>query len=74
MEKKFIEVWEDTVSLQDLLIAMFISLLLGLGGYLIAPARPPLPLIFSLIGTVIAFIVNSVLFKQKRKFQIQEME
>lgn len=74
MEKKLVEVWEDTVSIKDLLIAMVISLVLGMGCYLIAPARPPLPLIISLIGTVIAFVVNSVVIKQKRKFQIKEVE
>lgn len=70
--KRYIEVWEDTVGLSDLLWSMLISLVLGLGGYLVAPDRSPLPLTFGLVGTVLAFIINSIIFKQKRRFQVKE--
>ena len=66
------EVWADTVSLRDLLVSILISLVLGLGGYLLAPPRPPLPLIVGLAGTSVAFVISSLVFKQKRRLTVRE--
>lgn len=68
------EVWSDTVSLKDMFLSIGISLVLGLGGYLIAPGAPPQPLIFGLVGALIAFVISSIIFKQKRELNIREEE
>ncbi len=70
-----IEVWEDHVRVKDLLIAMTISIVLSLGGYIIAPGEAPQPLIFGLTGGIIGFIISSILIKPKREvMEVDEEE
>jgi len=64
--KNYVEVWEDNVSVRDLIIAIFLSIVFTLGGYIIAPGEAPQPLIFGLIGGVIGFIISSIIIKPKR--------
>ncbi|WP_249975702.1 hypothetical protein [Vreelandella olivaria] len=64
--KGYLNVWDDTVSGRDLLLALIISTPLTLGGYLLAPGTPPLPLILGLSGAIVGFFINAVLFKPKR--------
>ncbi|MCM3618367.1 hypothetical protein M3936_12325 [Sutcliffiella horikoshii] len=65
-EKETIEIWGDNVNIKDLLLAIIICVVTTLGGYLIAPAEPPKPLVFGLVGGVIGFTVSAILIKPKR--------
>ncbi len=62
-----IEIWEDLVCIKDLLLALFICVSTTFTGYFIAPSEPPKPLFFGLIGTIIGFIITSVIIKPKRE-------
>ena len=71
----YIEVWEDLVSIKDLIICLVISTVTSLGGYLIAPSdHPTKPLVYGLIGTVIGFIITSIIVKPKRNFRYVNKE
>ncbi|WP_284140790.1 MULTISPECIES: hypothetical protein [unclassified Virgibacillus] len=67
--EQYIEVWEDVVRIKDLVISLIICSITTLGGYLIAPNEPPKPLIFGLVGTVLGFIICSIIIKPKRTFE-----
>ncbi|NBJ68030.1 MULTISPECIES: hypothetical protein [Clostridia] len=69
-----IEVWEDLVHIKDLVLAIIISTITTLGAYLIAPNDPPKPLIFGLIGAVVAFVICSLLINPKRSFRYVDEE
>lgn len=66
-KNRFVEVWEDYVSISDLLMAMIICIGFTLAGYFIAPGKAPQPLIFGLVGGIIGFIISSIIIKPKRK-------
>ena len=72
VEKECIEIWGDNVNIRDLLLSIVICVITTLGGYLIAPAEPPKPLIFGLVGGVIGFIVCSIIIKPKRTITYTE--
>lgn len=63
---EYVEVWEDVVSIKDLVISLIICSIMTLGAYLLAPNDPPKPLFFGLSGALIGFIVCSVIIKPKR--------
>lgn len=71
-EPKFYDVWGDNVELRDLLLSMVISIVGTLGGYLVAPDEPPIPLVFGLVGGIIGFIICSIIIKPKRHITIEE--
>lgn len=71
-EQQTIEVWEDFVRIKDLCIALIISTVTTLGGYLIAPKDSTRALIFGLIGAVIGFLISSLAIQPKRTFQYIE--
>lgn len=64
--KENIEVWEDLVSIKDLVMSLVISSITALGGYFIAPNEPPKPLFFGLFGALIGFVICTLLIKPKR--------
>lgn len=66
--KNNIEVWEDLVSIKDLVIALIICSITTLGGYFIAPKQPPKPLFFGLAGALLGFVICTFLIKPKRIF------
>jgi hypothetical protein len=66
--KKNIEVWEDLVNIKDLVIALIICSATTLGGYFLAPNKPPKPLFFGLSGAIIGFLLCSIFIKPKRIF------
>lgn len=66
--KIYIEVWEDIVSIKDLLIALVICSFTTLGGYFLAPNDPPKPLFFGLSGAILGFVICSISIKPKRLF------
>ncbi len=69
-----VEVWEDLVSIKDLVLSLIICSVTTLGGYLVAPAEPPKPLIFGLLGALLGFIVCSFIIKPKRAFNYEDRE
>lgn len=64
--KNNIEVWEDIVSIKDLVISLIICSVTALGGYFLAPNKPPKPLLFGLSGAIIGFVICSIFIKPKR--------
>ena len=68
IEDKNIEIWEDIVHIKDLLIALLICVSSTFFGYFIAPNEAPKPLFFGLIGTMIGFIIASIIINPKREF------
>lgn len=69
---EYYDVWGDNIDLKELLISMLLSVIGTLGGYLIAPNEAPMPLVFGLVGGIIAFIVSSIIFKPKRRITMEE--
>lgn len=65
---EYVEVWEDIVSVKDLVLSLLICAVATLGAYFIAPNHSSMPLFFGLFGALIGFIICSVLFKPKRNF------
>jgi len=65
-DSEYVEVWEDFVSIKDLVISLIICCILTIGAYLLAPNDPPKPLFFGLSGALIGFIICSVIIKPKR--------
>jgi uncharacterized membrane protein YfcA len=65
-DQNLVEVWGDYVDFVQLLIALALSTLGAVGGYLLAPDEPPKPLIWGLVGVLIAFVACVFLFKPKR--------
>ncbi|WP_071394138.1 hypothetical protein [Bacillus tuaregi] len=72
--KENIEVWEDLVSIKDLVRALLIMSLTTMGAYFLAPNDPPKPLFFGLVGALIGFILTSFIIKPKRILQEVESE
>lgn len=72
--KKNIEVWEDLVRIKDLVIALIVCSITTLGGYFLAPNKPPKPLLFGLCGAIIGFVICSIAIKPKRTFIETDME
>lgn len=70
-EHNKIEIWEDVVTIKDLVITLLICLSTTFGGYLIAPSEGYQPLLFGLLGAVIGFIISSIVIKPKREFEIE---
>lgn len=68
-----IEIWEDAVSLKELMLSLTICLFMSFGGYYLAPDKEPLPLLLGLIGAISGFILSSIMIKPKRVL-IEESE
>lgn len=64
--KNNIEVWEDLVSIRDLIIALFVCSVTTMGGYFLAPKVPPKPLFFGLAGAILGFVLCAIIIKPKR--------
>lgn len=60
------EVWNDIVMIKELLISIILCTIGAMGGYLLAPPEPPLPLLFGFVGIGISFIICNILSKPKR--------
>ncbi|ALM53740.1 hypothetical protein [Halomonas huangheensis] len=65
--RSYLQVWDDTVTLRDLLLSLVITTTLCLGGYILAPERPPLPLMLGLGGALLGFMISAVAFRPKRR-------
>ncbi|MFM1525549.1 MULTISPECIES: hypothetical protein [Helcococcus] len=71
MKNDKVELWGDVVSLNQLLISIFISIICTMGLYFLAPQDDKSKqLFFGLIGAVISFIINSLIFKPKRNVKV----
>jgi len=68
-----VTVWGDVVALKELTISILISVVFGLAGYFLAPPGDSIwPLLFSILGIVLATVINSIIFKPKRVIQVEE--
>ncbi|MGY3766442.1 hypothetical protein ACWOAH_07850 [Vagococcus vulneris] len=67
----FLSIWGDVVGLKDLILSISVSILFTMGGYSIAPHdNQTLQLFFGLGGSVIGFIINTIMIKPKRKITV----
>lgn len=66
-----IEIWDDLVSIKDLVKALTICIITTFGGYFLSPKDSYKPLLFGLAGTIMGFLISSFLIEPKRDF-IQE--
>ena len=69
----YVEVWQDTVSIRDLVISMAVIVGLTMGGYLLAPGEDPQPLVAGLVGALVGFIGCAVAFKPKRDVDVSDV-
>lgn len=73
MQNDKVELWGDVVSLNQLLISIFISIICTMGLYFLAPQDDKSKqLFFGLIGSVISFIITSLIFKPKRNVKVHK--
>lgn len=70
----YIEIWEDRVSIKELVLSLLICSITTMGGYFIAPNEPPKPLFFGLSGALIGFIIISFIIRPKRNLVEVESE
>lgn len=67
MKKDKVVIWGDVVRLKDLIISIVISIVSTMGLFFMANnANTSVKLFMGLLGAVIGFIVNSIIFKPKR--------
>lgn len=72
-----IEIWEDVVTIKDLLISLILCMITTFGGYGIGrwiakqTAGGYQPLLFGLLGAVCGFILVSMVIKPKREFELE---
>ncbi|MFD1850886.1 hypothetical protein [Oceanobacillus bengalensis] len=69
-----IEVWEDIVSVKDLLFSIIICLVSTMLAYSIAPDDSSSGMLYGIIGAVVGFVICSIIFKPKRKLTIIDEE
>ena len=70
---EMVVLWQDVVSLRDLIISIVIAVVLTMGLYALAPQdNHSLKLLFGLLGAVIAVIINSIVFKAKREIEVED--
>lgn len=65
---EYVEVWEDLVSIRDLVISLIICVVTTLGLYFVAPNNGSMPLLLGLFGALLGFGICSFIFKPKRNF------
>jgi CHASE2 domain-containing sensor protein len=70
-DRAFLNVWDDTVSGRDLLISLAIATLLSLGGFLLTPWPAPGPLVLGIAGAILGFFISALLFRPKRRLDIE---
>ncbi|GFZ30750.1 hypothetical protein CSC2_12760 [Clostridium zeae] len=63
-----IEVWEDLVSIKELILSLVICSVTAFGGYFLAPKERPKQLFLGLLGAIIGFVICSIIIKPKRAF------
>lgn len=73
-KNQYIEVWEDIVSIRDLVFSLLICAVTTLSAYLLAPNISSVPLFSGLFGSLVGFIICSFLFKPKRNLKQAEEE
>lgn len=67
MKKDKVVIWGDVVRLKDLIISLVISIVSTMGLFFMANnANTSVKLFMGLLGAVVGFIVNSIIFKPKR--------
>ncbi len=66
-----IEIWDDLVSIKDLVKALSICIITTFCGYFLSPSDSYKPLLFGLVGAIVGFLISSFIIKPKREF-IQE--
>ena len=73
MKKDKVVLWGDVVSLKDLIISIFISVVSTMGMFFLAQkGNTSMQLFMGLFGAVIGFVITSILFKPKRNIKVGE--
>ncbi|MDO4604664.1 MAG: hypothetical protein Q4B23_01660 [Helcococcus sp.] len=71
MKKDKVVLWGDVVSLKDLIISIFISVVSTMGMFFLAEKdNTSMQLFMGLFGAVIGFVITSILFKPKRNVKV----
>ncbi len=71
MKKDKVVLWGDVVSLKDLIISIFISVVSTMGMFFLAEKdNTSMQLFMGLLGAVIGFVITSILFKPKRNVKV----
>lgn len=63
-----IEVWEDLVSIKELVLSLIICSVTAFGGYFLAPKERPKQLLLGLTAAIVGFVICSIIIKPKRTF------
>ncbi|EZH65279.1 heme ABC transporter [Bacillaceae bacterium JMAK1] len=67
--KNLVEIWEDHVHIKDLIVAVLLCAVPALGGYMLAPSEPPMPLAIGLVSAFVGFIIACIVIKPKRHLE-----
>lgn len=68
-----VEIWGDVVEIKDLIISIILSSIFTMGAYFLAPSNSMTrKLFYGLLGSVIGFVVSTVLIKPKRNIVYDE--
>lgn len=73
--KKYTKVWGEHISLKELIVAVIISFVILIVALLIERQvfnDKNMQLLFGLVAIIIAFFINVLIFKPKRKISINE--
>lgn len=65
-----ITIWQDVVSIKELILSVVISVSLTMGLYFLVPSNDnSVKLLFGLLGSIIGFIISTILYNPKRKVE-----
>lgn len=72
-KRQLVEIWGDVVELKSLLILIILSGLFTMGAYFLAPSNDKtMQLFYGLAGSVVGFIISSIVIKPKRIITIKD--
>lgn len=74
-KKDLIEIWGDVVEVRSLVLSIVLCTITTMGLYSFAPSGDKSAgLILGLSGSVLGFIISTIIIKPKRDITVEEME